>query len=727
MSDNTNPFQLRYLVNPLYWPVWFGLGVLYVITLLPYAWMLHLGTALGWLGYTLMPQRRRITRTNIRLVYPSLDNCQTRQLVKECFYSSSIAVLESAWAWWASDAKIKPLLQIEGLEHLRAAEALNKGVLMLGGHYTTLEISGRLLAYERDNVYPTYKPAHNDLFEAMMTRNRRRMNKGLVPSGDMRSILKLLKQQQIIWYAPDQDFGIERSVFAPFMGIQTATLTMSARLAKASGAPIVPFYSERLPGKQGYRLRFAPMLENFPSGDDVQDAASINAAIEQHVRQVPAQYLWGHRRFKTRPRGDKQVYQPRRGRHLRRYTYVHALLALPVIAYTLWTALRHKDMAYLRERLGLGQHVQSDLIIHAASIGEIKAVIPLIELVLARHPHISILLSMNTPSGRNTAYKQLGDRVRYSYMPIDWHWAVSRYMGQIRPRCVWIMETELWLNFYEYCYAEGIRNIIINARLSARSVDAPLFVRYWLSQAIQYTYAILARSEEDAKRFLGFNAAAEYVQVLGNIKYAAPAANHITAIDLGRDYVLLASSRDGEEKLIAQTWLSLPGDKPMLVIVPRHIKRITDILNDLQPLTSAIAVRSRGETVCATTALYLADTFGELTGFIQGARFVIMGGSFEAFGGQNIIEVAQAGKAVVFGPHMENFHSEAKQFISASAAIQVDDQHQLAATLTNLLQDSQQLRVLGDNGKTLATRYAHIAEDYFNQLEAYCPILTAHD
>ena len=135
-------------------------------------------------------------------------------------------------------------------------------------------------------------------------------------------------------------------------------------------------------------------------------------------------------------------------------------------------------------------------------------------------------------------------------------------------------------------------------------------------------------------------------------------------------------------------------------------------------------MRSRKETVCATTAIYLADTFGELKSFIQGARFVIMGGSFQAFGGQNIIEVAQAGKAVVFGPHMENFHCEAQEFITASAAIQVEDQHQLTTVLTNLLQDPQQLLRLGTNGKQLTTRYTHIAEEYFTQLEQSCPLLT---
>lgn len=723
MSDNTSPYQARYLLNPLHWPMWLGIGVLYLTTLLPYRGILRLGSVSAWLGFYLLPSRRRIIRTNIRLIFPELDEKATRQLVRRCFYSSSVMLFETIWAWWGSDKRIQPLVRYEGLENLRTAEAQGKGVILLGSHFTTLEIQGRLMAYQVNNIFPTYKRAHNSLFELLMTHNRRQINKGLVASSDMRGILKLLKQKQIIWYAPDQDFGIERSVFAPFMGVQTATLTMTARLAKVSGAPVLPLYCERLPGSQGYLLRVAPALANYPSGDDVRDATTLNAAIEHQVRRVPDQYLWGHRRFKTRPRGEKQLYEMKR-KHLRRYTLTHALLALPLIGYTVWTSLRHRDSRYFCERLGLARPAPAELIVHAASIGEVNAVIPLLELILARRPHTRILFSMNTPSGRNTAQRQLGNKVSYSYMPIDWRWSVYRYLGQVNPRCVLIMETELWPNFSECCYFRGIRNIIINARLSERSVNASYYVRLWQSQAIQFTYAILPRSEEDAKRYLALSAAPDYVHVLGNIKYATAFSNPAEAINLGRDYVLLASSRDDEEKQIVQTWLSLPGDKPLLVIVPRHIQRTPAILQDLQTLTPAIAVRSRQENVCATTAVYLADTFGELRGFIQGARFVIMGGSFGPFGGQNIIEVAQAGKAVVFGPHMDNFHSEAQEFIAASAGMQVADQLELATVLTSLLQDTQQLIRMAENGKHLVARYSHIAEEYLKQLEQYCPLLT---
>lgn len=728
MAKHNSPLQLRFFINPVYWLTWCGIGFLYLTTLLPYAGMLRLGTAIGWLSYWLMPARRRIARTNIRLCYPELDRRANRRLVKQSFYSASIAVLESAWGWWAKEEKIRPLLHVEGLDNLHAAMKLGKGVMLLGGHYTTVEMSGRLLSYHAQ-IYFTYKRALNPLFDAVMTQHRRKRQKGMVRSIDMRTTLRLLKQQEIIWYAPDQDFGIEPSVFAPFMGVQTATLSMPARLAKRSGAPMVPFHSQRLPDHQGYVIRFAPMLENFPSGDDVQDATAINAAIEKFVRLAPAQYLWGHRRFKTRPRGEPQVYQPRRDKFLRRYTYAHVLLCLPLLMYTAWLAMRHKQWEYFAQRCGLSLPGKADLIVHAASIGEVKAATPLLDLMFETRPELNVLLSVNTPSGRRTAEMLFTRKVRVRYMPIDWHWLAYRYLARVNPVCVLVMETEIWPNFFEYCWFKGIAHFIINARMSPKTLQAPRFVLPWLSRATRECTAILARSEEDAQRYIKLGARPENIKVMGNLKYAASPPSHASEISLGRPYVLLASSRDGEEKPIAQTWLAVSDtsqytEKPLLVIVPRHIHRLNTILADIKELGANIAVRSHDDPIEATTDIYIADTFGELSAFIVGAELVIMGGSFATtFGGQNIIEVGAAQKAVLFGPHMENFHQEAAQFLAADAAIQVADQPALKDVLHALLNDPLRLAQLGKNGGKLIERHRHVAHAYLDELQQYCKIL----
>lgn len=313
-SSPAETFRPLDYLAPRYWPTWLGLGLLRLCALLPYRVLLWLGNAMGWLSYHLLPKRRHIAAVNLRLCLPELDDKARDALVREVFRSSGIAVFEGALSWWASDRRMRRLYRVEGLEHLAAAQrsgpdpARKQGVMLLGGHYTTLEISGRFLAYHVPELRPTYKPARNKLFGAVMVRNRRRLFDELLNSTDLRAMLRSLKGGKVCWYAPDQDFGRERSVFAPFFGVPTATLTSTARLARRAGVPVVPLYSERLPGAQGYLLRLTPALDGFPSDDEFADATRVNQVIEAQVRRTPGQYLWLHRRFKTRPEGEAAVY-----------------------------------------------------------------------------------------------------------------------------------------------------------------------------------------------------------------------------------------------------------------------------------------------------------------------------------------------------------------------------------------------------------------------------------
>lgn len=303
------PFTPRDFLAPRYWPTWLGLGLLRLAVLLPYPLLLRLGRAIGWAIYHLVPKRRHVAEVNISLCFPQLDAHERQRLVRGTIDASAIAIFEGAMSWWGSSRRLQALHRIEGVEHLQQALAQGKGAILLGGHYTTLELSGRLFAFHIDSINPIYKPARNALFDAVMVSSRKRLFDGLLDNSDMRAILRTLKQGKIIWYAPDQDFGMERSVFAPFFGIQAATLTTTARLARLSGAPLLPFYSQRLPDNEGYLLKILPPLENFPGGDDVADATCVNQVIEAGVCAAPEQYLWVHRRFKTRPPGEPPLYQ----------------------------------------------------------------------------------------------------------------------------------------------------------------------------------------------------------------------------------------------------------------------------------------------------------------------------------------------------------------------------------------------------------------------------------
>jgi len=305
---NTNAFKASDFLHPRFWPTWIGLGLLRLVATLPFPAQLFVGRRIGDLAWLAAPRYRQIARTNLELCFPELDPAERDRLIRLTFQSVGISLAETALSWWGSDAKLKRLYRIEGVEHLQAALDRGKGVLLLGGHYTTLEISGRLLAYHTDALQPIYKPARNALFNTMMVNSRLNLFDGLLANKDMRTILRSLKDNKVVWYAPDQDFGRAQNVFAPFMGIIAASLNMTTRLARVSGAAVLPFYSQRLPGSAGYLVRIMPPLEDFPSGDDVADTTRINTAIERQVREAPEQYLWLHRRFKTRPPGEKELY-----------------------------------------------------------------------------------------------------------------------------------------------------------------------------------------------------------------------------------------------------------------------------------------------------------------------------------------------------------------------------------------------------------------------------------
>lgn len=306
--EATPAFSPSRFLAPRHWPTWFALGVLRLFSLLPYRALLLLGNLLGSLFYRLLARRRHIVETNLRLCFPELDEAQLRRLAISNFQHSAAALLETPLGWWRSAKTLQQLTHIEGMEHMQQALAQGRGAIMMGGHFTSMLICGRLLAMHLP-FHILVKPASNPLYESLMRSYRERDYAGVINADDLRGMVRTLKRGEIVWYSPDQDLGAGRSVFAPFMGVSTATITATARLAKMSGAPIVPINFERLPDARGYRMHLLPAFEHFPGGDDVADATRINQFIEQHVREVPEQYLWAHRRFKSRPEGEPSPYQ----------------------------------------------------------------------------------------------------------------------------------------------------------------------------------------------------------------------------------------------------------------------------------------------------------------------------------------------------------------------------------------------------------------------------------
>ena len=298
------------LCLPRYWPSWLTLGLLWCITRLPYARQMACGRLLGRLALHIARRRRRIAETNLNLCFPELTDRQRQQLLAAHFASLGIALVEFALSWWGSDEKLEPLSEIHGLEHLQSALQEGSGVILLSAHFTTLEIGGRLLS-RHTPFHVLYRENKNPVIERVMGKARTRLYEKAIPRGDMKGLLKSLKENRAVWFAPDQDHGIRNSVFAPFFGIPAATLTTTSRIAAISGARVIPFFQRRLPDSRGYVLELLPALEDFPGDDAAGDTARIMQLIEAQVRQQPEQYLWTHRRFKTRPAREAPVYDDR--------------------------------------------------------------------------------------------------------------------------------------------------------------------------------------------------------------------------------------------------------------------------------------------------------------------------------------------------------------------------------------------------------------------------------
>ena len=290
-----------------------GLGLLRLVTLLPYPAMMRLGAALGRLMYRLMRCRRSVAATNIKMAFPQHSEMEQKALLIEHFENAGRTIIESALSWWGKKEQLDKLAHIHNLEYLTEAAAKGKGVVLLSGHFTSFEIAVRLLTDQHPLQVLYKKQRGNPLFENYTTFRRLHYYIRAITHHDLRGMVRGLKEGLTCWYLPDQDFGANQSLFAPFMDVSTSTITTTARIAKMSGAIVVPYYPLRRHDNSGYDIYILPPLENFPSGDtpsaQIADATTINQLMEPFIRQEPAQYLWMHRRFRTRPDGAASPYE----------------------------------------------------------------------------------------------------------------------------------------------------------------------------------------------------------------------------------------------------------------------------------------------------------------------------------------------------------------------------------------------------------------------------------
>ena len=308
MPGASRPLFTRSLLSPRHWPAWLGVGAIRLIARLPHPALLWLGRRLGALVQWLPSPRRHIVQVNIGLCFPELSAAEQTALIDANLRDVGLMLVEFALGWMGSDRQIARIpLQVEGLEHLAAARAQGKGVLLVGGHFSHLELCARLVS-QRIRIAGMYRRMDSDVFEWNVLRARLDYADAMFEKEDLRGTVKYLRNGGTLWYAPDQDMRSKDSVFVPFFGVPAATITATHHLARMSGALVIPFFHRRLPGSEGYVLRLGAPLQDFPGPDVRDDTARINGCIEQMVREAPAQYLWAHKRFKTRPPGQPPLY-----------------------------------------------------------------------------------------------------------------------------------------------------------------------------------------------------------------------------------------------------------------------------------------------------------------------------------------------------------------------------------------------------------------------------------
>lgn len=285
----------------------FGLVLIWLLHFLPLPLLAPVGRGFGLLLYVLSRERRRVARVNLRLCFPRMADAERESLIRRHFQAFGRSLLERGLAWWASLARLKRLVRVEGAEHLDALAG--RPAILLAPHFVGLDMGWTRLTVER-RLASMYSNQKNPHFNQRMLDGRSRFNQPVLVSRQegLRPILRAMKGGRPFYYLPDMDYGPRDAVFAPFFGVPAATITGLPRLAAMAGAAVVPCVTRQLPWGQGYAVRFYPHWEAFPSDNVEADVGRMNAFIEERVKEMPEQYFWLHKRFKTRPEGEAKPY-----------------------------------------------------------------------------------------------------------------------------------------------------------------------------------------------------------------------------------------------------------------------------------------------------------------------------------------------------------------------------------------------------------------------------------
>jgi len=302
-----SPVSLKTFLRPRYWYAWPVLALMLVMSRMPNRVLWILGNGLGGFFTWFPSPSRRFAERNIALCFPGMSALEQKKLVKRHFRLSGYTVLSLSVIWFAPIRRIKQFVSLKGQENFDAARAAGKNVIMLAPHFISLDIGGMRAGFDKGFVC-MYRKARDPLLEYLFQR-RTRTGAVLVDRlASLKSLIRYIREGRPFYYLPDQDMGERSSVFIPFFGIPTATVTALSRIAETTNAAVVPCISRILPHGRGFEVRLLPAFENFPTDDPIADARYMNDRIEQWVREMPDQYMWSYRRFKTRPNNEPSLY-----------------------------------------------------------------------------------------------------------------------------------------------------------------------------------------------------------------------------------------------------------------------------------------------------------------------------------------------------------------------------------------------------------------------------------
>ncbi|KGM29128.1 lipid A biosynthesis lauroyl acyltransferase [Photorhabdus luminescens] len=302
------PSFQRSLLHPRYWPTWFGICLLYLLVLLPYPVIYWIGTRLGRFSMRFLKKRAKVAERNLELCFPDMSQEKRDALLIKNFESVGMGIFETGMAWFWPDWRIERWFKVTGQENIQKIQTTGQGIIVIGIHFLTLELGARILGLLNPGI-GVYRPNDNPVMDWLQTWGRLRSNKYMLDRKDVKGMIRCLKNGEIVWYAPDHDYGPRKSVFAPLFAVEhAATTTGTSILVRLADPAMIPFTPRRLPDGKGYELIIQPAVTGFPKDDEVKAAAFMNKVVEQEILQAPDQYMWLHRRFKTRPKGMPSLY-----------------------------------------------------------------------------------------------------------------------------------------------------------------------------------------------------------------------------------------------------------------------------------------------------------------------------------------------------------------------------------------------------------------------------------